>query len=290
MVEAMQGSQTIQLLAFLPLGVALVLRLSPGTRPWQDWRYWAALSLFMAFLLGLAGPFGIAMLLVPALMFALRGRARSKGPRWCLNVLVVLWCLVLAHHRLPGIHNPLVWSGALSPSSAEYRLFWNLDKAFAALYLFELVQRRPAPAPDRRLLGLGALALAAAMVVACSSGLTGPDPKWSSAFLWWAPANLLLVVLPEETLFRFLVQDRLEARLQSRSWGPAAALVLASLLFGLAHIQGSWRYVIAASAAGLGYGCAYRYARNPWHPVLVHFGFNTLHFLAFVYPWTAAAR
>jgi len=284
----MQSSAPLSLLAFLPLLAALVLRLSPGRGPWLDWRAWAGLSLILAIGFRIVEFQGLAVLLAPALILQLRARQSSRVARGGLSALLILWCLALALHRLPGIHNPLVLAGALSPRSAEYRLYWNLDKGFAALYLFELVQLRPAPGPDRRMLALGLGALALAM--AWASGLTGLEPKWTTAFLWWAPANLLLVALPEETLFRLLVQDRLEARFQNRSWGLAMAITGASLLFGLAHFPGGWCYVLSATAAGLGYGCAYRYARKPWHPVLVHFGFNTLHFVVFVYPWSAAAR
>jgi len=192
---------------------------------------------------------------------------------------VVFWCLVLALHRMPGIHNPRVLSGTLSPAAAEYQLFWNLDKAFAALYLVEFAVRRQAPTREPRFLVAAALALGAAMAVAWIGGLTRLEPKWTSALLWWAPANLLLVALPEETLFRLILQDRLEAWL-----GGMAGVAVAAILFGLAHFQGGWCYVASATAAGVGYGCAYRYQRNPWHPILTHFGLNALHFLAFVYP------
>lgn len=282
----MHAAPTYQLLAFLPLMAALVLQVSGrGTRPWMDGRAWAALALALAVLLRVVDAVGVVVLLLPLALLWLRTRAQGRGPRLVLDLVLIHYCLALAFHKLPGIHNPMLFSGALSPESADYKLHWNLDKAFAAFYLLEIVERRERPAQDRRYLGIAVLAILLAMALAWGAGFTRPEPKWTSLFLWWAPANLLLVALPEETLFRLLLQDHLETRLKARTWGAApVAIALAALLFGLSHFRGGWLYVASATVAGLGYGCAFRYRRNPWHPVLAHFGLNTLHFLVFVYP------
>jgi len=285
----MHAAPTYQLLAFLPLMAALVLQVF-GRRsgPWMDGRVWAAVALALAVLLRIVDAMGVVVLLMPLALLWLRTRAKGRGPRLVLDLVLIHYCLALAFHKLPGIHNPMLFAGALSPESADYRLYWNLDKAFAAFYLLEIVGRRERPIPDRRYLGFAVLAILLAMGLAWGAGFTRPEPKWTSLFLWWAPANLLLVALPEETLFRLLLQDHVETRLKARAWAVSAAavvaIVLAALLFGLSHFRGGWLYVASATVAGLGYGCAFRYRRNPWHPVLAHFGLNTLHFLVFVYP------
>jgi len=281
----MQYLPSLSLLAFPPLLLALILRLSPGRRPRRDWRPWAGCALLLALFFRLVDPLGALLLLLPPALLWIRERCESVVLRAGFEGLIVLWCLALALHRLPGIHNPLLCWGALSPHAADYHLYGNLDKAYAGLYLFGLVVQREPPAREGRYLAPIIPLLLLAMAVAWVGGLTQLEPRWSKAFLLWAPANLLLTVLPEEVLFRMLLQDRLEACLRGGPWGGVAALALAAALFGLAHLQGGWVYGVSATLAGLGYGCAYRYRRNPWHPVMAHFGLNALHFLAFVYPW-----
>ena len=83
-----------------------------------------------------------------------------------------------------------------------------------------------------------------------------------------------IVALPEEVLFRGTIQALLERGLSNR-W---IALLLASLLFGLSHlnnkIQGEamdLRYLLLSSIAGLAYGWAYLKTGNLAAPTLTHF-------------------
>jgi len=76
----------------------------------------------------------------------------------------------------------------------------------------------------------------------------------------------LFVAIAEELFFRGLLQNLLETSLGS---GPASrniAQVIASVLFGLSHIQHApapnWRYVALATVAGWFYGWAYRRHRS----------------------------
>jgi CAAX protease family protein len=67
----------------------------------------------------------------------------------------------------------------------------------------------------------------------------------------------LFTALPEETLFRGFIQTLLERSAGGR-W---VALGLASLVFGVAHIDNGpvpdWRYVVLATLAGIAYGWSY---------------------------------
>jgi membrane protease YdiL (CAAX protease family) len=70
--------------------------------------------------------------------------------------------------------------------------------------------------------------------------------------------TLFFVALPEELYFRGLVQNLLE-----RHIGRNAALISASILFGLSHFNKrtmffNWRYVLLAAIAGFFYGRAWR--------------------------------
>jgi membrane protease YdiL (CAAX protease family) len=88
----------------------------------------------------------------------------------------------------------------------------------------------------------------------------GSAPRADKAVLTWA-GIFVFVAVPEELFFRAWVQNFLERRL-----GRHAALVVASILFGLSHfnkrnpagVHFNWRYVLLAMIAGLFYGRAWR--------------------------------
>ena len=60
--------------------------------------------------------------------------------------------------------------------------------------------------------------------------------------------------------------------------------IIASILFGLAHLPGGWVYACFAAVAGLFYGYAYLKTQNIEASIIVHFAVNAIHFLAFTYP------
>jgi membrane protease YdiL (CAAX protease family) len=94
-------------------------------------------------------------------------------------------------------------------------------------------------------------------------------PGIFNALLRWV-AIFFFTALPEELFFRAWVQNLLERRV-----GPRAALVIASLLFGLSHFNKrsahfNWRYVILATIAGIFYGRAWREHRRVPASTITH--------------------
>jgi len=108
---------------------------------------------------------------------------------------------------------------------------------------------------------------------------------------WTRARELPLVALgilvfnawPEEFLFRGLLQNLLSTTLRSE----VAGLVVAAVVFGLAHLNNgpqpfpNWRYAVLATFAGLAYGSAWRKTRSIFASALVHAGVNTLWFAMF---------
>jgi hypothetical protein len=80
----------------------------------------------------------------------------------------------------------------------------------------------------------------------------------------------VFVAVPEELFFRAWVQNLLESRLTPRlgpQAGRRAALIIASILFGLSHFNKrsahfNWTYVLLATIAGVFYGRAWRENRR----------------------------
>ncbi|MNT79709.1 CAAX amino terminal protease self- immunity [compost metagenome] len=94
------------------------------------------------------------------------------------------------------------------------------------------------------------------------------------------------MTLVEEALFRGYIQGGLSRRLEHLPYGENLALLLASLVFGLAHVGAGWQWVLLASLAGIGYGLAYRFGGLA-AAIATHFGLNLLHFSLFTYPMLA---
>lgn len=102
------------------------------------------------------------------------------------------------------------------------------------------------------------------VIVGLSLGFIHPHrnlPQFGSAVLRWL-AIFVFTAVPEELFFRAWVQNLLERRM-----GRGAALLIASLLFGLSHFNKrsahfNWRYVLLATIAGVFYGRAWREHRR----------------------------
>jgi membrane protease YdiL (CAAX protease family) len=94
---------------------------------------------------------------------------------------------------------------------------------------------------------------------------------WKAALTWIA--IFFFTAVPEELYFRAWVQNFLERRL-----GRRAALVVASVVFGLSHFNKknpigahfNWRYVILATIAGIFYGRAWRERRRVPASAITH--------------------
>ncbi|GBC82286.1 hypothetical protein HRbin10_01409 [bacterium HR10] len=85
-----------------------------------------------------------------------------------------------------------------------------------------------------------------------------------------------LIALPEELLFRGVIQNLLVRRFRAH---PLRALALASLIFGLAHAnnpdQPVWVYVVLATIAGWFYGLAYMRTGKVITAALLHWMVNS---------------
>jgi hypothetical protein len=81
--------------------------------------------------------------------------------------------------------------------------------------------------------------------------------------------TLVFVAIPEELFFRGILQNLVETRL-----GKRTALLVASVMFGLAHFNKgaifNWRYVLLAGIAGIFYGRAWRSQRQLLASVITH--------------------
>jgi len=197
---------------------------------------------------------------LPMVMAWLLARAAADDPEQRGNWRDAVILLTL------GMAVDLRWFDAAWP--AGLRGLGNLLLVDAGLYGFQGVRRLSGVGFDFHLqwsdwkTGLRELLFFAPAVLALGMalGFIHPHanvPGVGKAAVTWA-GIFIFVALPEELFFRGWVQNLLERRV-----GRRAALVIASLLFGLSHFNKrsahfNWRYVLLATIAGIFYGRAWR--------------------------------
>jgi hypothetical protein len=194
------------------------------------------------------------------------------------------------YHYLPGFDNWRVLSEVkFSEDSAPYSLYLNFDKTIIGLFIlafgFTLKDfKNHWKATLRLALPIIALGLLTILLLAFATAYVAFDPKFPK-FTWlWALTNLFFVCTAEEAIFRGAIQKNLTIWLKKYKYGNYAALVIASLLFGLSHFWGGAPYVFLASVAGLFYGYAYMRTNRIESSIIFHFTLNFIHFTLFSYP------
>ncbi|PAW66070.1 MAG: hypothetical protein B9S34_09080 [Opitutia bacterium Tous-C1TDCM] len=214
----------------------------------------------------------------------------DRRVRLLAHVAFVGLAAALMTHQWPGFANPRVIHARLfTPDALPFRLHLNFDKACLGLLILALGARLLGAWSEfggmlRRLWPVALGTVAVLMALALVSGYVRFAPKLPPETALWLWANLCFTCVAEEALFRGYLQNRLAAAWQNRSYGPAAALVVAAVAFGLAHAGGGLAYVALSTLAGLGYGWAYLRTGRIEAAILAHFALNAVHFLGFTYP------
>jgi uncharacterized protein len=261
-----------------------LLAASTGLTLARQWRAGAlllVLCLLAALLMGRLSPLALS-LVVMGLALAGNLHRLPVSCRPAARGLVLLWALALMLHQLPGFENlKMLDKVQAGPASVPFSLYLNLDKPLALFGL--LLAWRDLLGPGGlirwRPLLLLTLPLAGLLLTAWGVGALKPEvglPSW-----WWLFAlnNLLLTCVSEEALFRGCLQQRLSER-----FTPLTGLLIASGLFGMAHLAGGPLLVGFAALAGLCYGLAFHWSGRLSIAIAVHFLFNFAHLALFTYP------
>jgi len=245
------------------------------------------LALILAFHGQVLSGSGVLNIVLIGLLVAARYRYRGNEA-WVIGneVILLLCCLGLFLHLLPGFHNPRVVDNiAAGPLSARFDLYFNLDKALVPVILLACIPTlfNGAIHTPRRWYVWCMLALSIPALLGLAVWLGGlrvePHfPSWLGQFML---SNLFFVALAEEALFRgYLMQ-----RLQKYTHHNGLALMTSAAIFGLAHIAGGWLLVIFAALAGVIYGLAWLWSGKLWVATLFHFMLNLIHLMFFTYPF-----
>lgn len=258
---------------------------------------WGSLFL-VALVLGLIEArlqwFAIPIILGFALLCIIAFKQKfPPGLRILSGTLVCMLSLLLGQHQLPGFNNLKVLSNiTFSPNAYPYTLYYNFDTAIVGLfilgfgwdYINQAKSFKSIKATFTKVIYIILLMLIVLMGLSLLMNYVQLDVKTTPLFWVWAIANLFFTCVPEEVLFRGLIQNTLARALPKHTWAAFLAIFLTALLFGLAHFAFGLKFMLLAFIAGLFYGWVYHATKRIEASILAHFILNATHFLAFTYP------
>lgn len=264
-------------------------RLAANPRAGEWWILPFAASLVLAQGAGLVSTVGLAAVFAFVTACRLGEHVPDGALRGFALAVVLAMSAAFLAHVVPGFENPRVLDQVrLGADSLPYTKYLNLDKAWMGLLLLGLVapQRtsRRSQAPAWRL-GVRMLVVTVAVIaLTVAAGFARWDPKLPAWWPLWLWSMAFLTALPEEALFRHLVQGGLQPWLGGGERGRWIAMIASGTLFGLAHLGGGWTYVGLATAAGIGYAWIYAVSGSIAASIVAHTALNLAHLLFFTYP------
>jgi membrane protease YdiL (CAAX protease family) len=284
------GVSFLTLLPFLLL-LAAVLGLWIHRVAWMSALAAAVLAGYFTGALQGAAAVWIAIVGLLALAYAHAKATRGAAAQLATGAAFFAFALVMGLELLPGMARTVVIDPVvLSAGALPYSLALGFPKVVGGIFILGLIHE--AHISSWRELGdvlkktapVFAISIAAVLACALALGYVRFEARWTQVFFAWALANLFFTCLSEEAFFRGFLQHELARAGSNREASRVIAWLVAAGLFGLVHLGGGWKFAVAATIAGLGYGWAYHRTQRVEAAMAVHFGLNASHFLLFTYP------
>jgi membrane protease YdiL (CAAX protease family) len=233
----------------------------------------------------------IPVIMLPGALYYSKHTTGSMSAVAITGVLIL--CLGLALHLFPGFHSLKVIDHAyLRKDAMPYTMYLNFDKTLAGIFILGITQKLISRKKDWYVVLKQTVLPTLAMVLvviafALLLGFVCFEPRLPNHWLVWTMTNLLFVCTAEEAFFRGFLQNKFSQALKNQAQGESLAILIAAILFGLAHFAGGYKYILLATVAGLGYGWIYARTKRIEASIIMHFSVNLVHFMFFTYPMLA---
>ena len=183
--------------------------------------------------------------------------------------------LLAGFHQVHGIETVPLYSKWWEYGSKLLAFDFPIDKAYAGLLLALIAAQFHPQKRDWRSIWLLPVGLGAFLLFVHLLGhpVQYTVPKYAAAFLF---VNLVETCFAEELFFRGALQRELMLYL-----APVPAIVIAAVLFGLAHVYRGWEFFLFATLSGLLHGFIYRRTGVLSLSVLSHFLVNVAWYFLF---------
>lgn len=278
----------MQLLPYALLAVAIISLWIEKQR-WM-WMVVLCLAILAGWYAHRLAPIALISIVALGLGCFLTFHVNNKILKIVFTLITLLLCIALFFHYMPGFYNlEVVHQYKLTKKSLPYTLFLNFDKPLVGLFIlgfgWKVINQSGVYFKNLMISFFITLVLLVVLpFIALSMHYVKFEPKWDSLFYLWAINNLLFVCVAEEAFFRGFIQGGLMNLWRKVNYGKLYALLVASILFGLAHFRGGINYIILATIAGLFYGTSYLASRRIEASIIPHFLLNTMHFIFYSYP------
>jgi len=246
----------------------------------------------------------VLFLTLPTLLLRLRPKKAKPFDPFHILTILALWIpiepslfILILDLILPGVELQQILSGLYFLPDTQATLFSEvalpistLIAVLLALYLF-LVRyplsrmgfsfrftQRDLKISLQGLLAYGLIGVPIGLLI----GFLRFDPSLPSLsdIIGGILAGYLLVALIEEVLFRGVIQNLLSKRIKNEN----IALIIASVIFGMAHLNNNtpgfpvpnWAYVLMATLAGLAYGWVWQRTRKVTVSAITHMLVNLI--------------
>ena len=199
-------------------------------------------------------------------------------------------CAGFVLHEIPGFSKIIIFDHVkISSAARTYTKYLNFDKVMAALILYTAsglcaAEKELDVDAIKQTILVYLVCVACILTPAIMSNYIKFDPKLPTILPFWIVNNLLFVCFSEEVIFRGFLQTQLKSCFKNNGLAVFLSIVLASIIFGLAHYKDGHVFMGLAAICGLFYGYVYHKTERITCVVLVHFALNLTHILLFTYP------
>jgi len=212
-----------------------------------------------------------------------------------VKIFVHLLCIAFGFAIIAGVSPFPSWDMFVglqkSPDSLPYDIVFKTSKLALAILILTLAPRFLGLKIEffrnkKKYISIVTISVlfscAALIFPAVAVGYVRFDAGWPPGALLWMVNNLIFVCFGEEVFFRGYIQNELHRRIKAPH-SDLLAIVLAAIIFGLAHYRGGVTYMVLSSLAGLAYGWAF-HKGGLLTSVSTHFFVNAIHLFMFSYP------